>query len=450
MPKRSRGPVRSSRQLALDLLQRWRGGEGFAADLMTDAFAQTPPPAPRDRALVQNMFYGVLRQLRLLDHWIGELRPTGRLGADERDLLRLGLCQVLVLGMPDHAAVDTTVACAGRARGLVNAVLRRAIRERGRLLEDAAQSPPALRWSHPDWLFERWNRQFGRDAADALCQWNQQPAPVWLRLNRLAPPAPPAGSGSTEADWPDEVRQAVATGAPAVDLATLLGPLGRDFAPVDRLPRDALDAGLVYAQDPSTAAACRLLDPQPGDTVIDGCAAPGGKTALLWQLMERRGRLVACDLAPQRLQRLGDNLSRLGAGEVELRAVDWTAPGAVSAELPPADRLLLDVPCSNTGVMRRRIDVRWRLDPGQFTELQALQLAIVAGGLRRLRTGGILVYSTCSLDAEENEQVVQQLPRRHPGLTLEQVHATRPWLDRVDGSFAARFVWHGPAAGTGV
>lgn len=430
MPKPSQSKPGSARRVCLKLLRQWREGGGYAADLLAAAMAHDAMDG-RDRALVQAMLYGVLRNLRLLDHWITGLRQGGRLGEDERDLLRLGLCQVLILRLPDHAAVDTTVACAGRARGLVNAVLRRAIRERDALLESAGNLPAAVRCSHPDWLAHRWEQQWGAEAAAALMTWNQQPAPVWLRLNRLRT--------ETWERAEDICGEALTPAAcPEADLS-MLGDLAGDFRSVDRLPKHALDQGLVYAQDPATAAACRLLDPRPGETVLDGCAAPGGKTALLWQMMAGEGRLLACDLPGARLDRLRANLDRLGAGGVDLLGINWLD---ADREPPPGqiDRILLDLPCSNTGVMRRRIDVRWRLQPDEFAGQAAVQRRIVRRVLPLLKPGGVLVYSTCSLEREENEDNVARLLEEHPGLRLEATHVTRPWEHGIDGGFAARLI----------
>ncbi len=189
-------------------------------------------------------------------------------------------------------------------------------------------------------------------------------------------------------------------------------------------------------QDPSTALACELLAPQPGDRVLDACAAPGGKTAYLAELMQDQGAILAVDRDEQRVQRLEENLTRLGISSAKTQVHDWSGT-------PPTehfDRILVDAPCSNTGVMRRRVDVRWRLQPADFTRMPREQLAIVRAVLPLLKPGGTLVYSTCSLEPEENGQLVRQLLEEFPALQLEEERAILPWRDGLDGAFAARLV----------
>jgi 16S rRNA (cytosine967-C5)-methyltransferase len=214
-----------------------------------------------------------------------------------------------------------------------------------------------------------------------------------------------------------------------------------DFVEFNSLPTAALDSGHCYIQDPSTAIACQLLAPKPGEKILDACAAPGGKTAYLAQFMQNRGVVIACDRDRERLQILKDNVGRLGATIVRAICHDWTRNHAPEEILSIAlfDRVLLDVPCTNTGVMRRRIDVRWRLRPEDFSRMSNEQLIISRAVLRLLKPGGILVYSTCSLEREENEQVVRRLLAELPALTLETEKDSLPFRDGFDGAFAAKF-----------
>lgn len=359
-----------------------------------------------------------LRNLSLLDHWIGEL--TGGKALDEGTvwILRSGLAELLILNVAEHAAVNENVNLAGRASGLVNAVLRRSCRERADLLQGMALLEAGTRTSHPGFLLRRWESQYGELGMEKIAEWNQEPAPVFVRLNRLNPQAI-AGMAKTEG----------------------VQSVGGDFFRCEILPRAALEAGWCYAQDPSTVVAPALLDVRPGMTVLDACAAPGGKTAYLAQMMGNEGCVVACDLPGGRLRRLGDNLLRLGVRCAEVRGVDWMKENGLPFERGSFDRILLDAPCSNTGVMRRRVDVRWRLSESEFDRMIELQRELLRKCLPLLKQGGFLVYSTCSIDREENERQVDWALETFPGLTCVLKESRAPHLDGVDGAFAAVLKW---------
>ena len=367
-----------------------------------------------DRAFMQDLVLTTLRNLSLLDHWIAEM--TGGKVLDEATvwLLRGGLTELLILNVAEHAAVNENVGLAGRASGLVNAVLRRSCRERGALLQGMGSLGVETRTSHPAFLLRRWELQYGEAGMEKLAEWNQEPAPVFVRLNRLHPEAI-AGMARTEG----------------------VESVGGDFYRCEILPRSALEAGWCYAQDPSTVVAPGLLDARPGMMVLDACAAPGGKTAFLAQMMANEGCVVACDLPGGRLRRLEDNLLRLGVRCAEVRGVDWLGEDVLPFEPGSFDRILLDAPCSNTGVMRRRVDVRWRLSEAEFDRMVELQRALLRRCLPLLKTGGSLVYSTCSIDREENERQVEWAVSAFPGLRCLSKESRTPHLDGVDGAFAA-------------
>jgi 16S rRNA (cytosine967-C5)-methyltransferase len=209
---------------------------------------------------------------------------------------------------------------------------------------------------------------------------------------------------------------------------------------LDRLP--SFQQGLFYVQDPGTLLAVRMLEPQPGEAVLDLCAAPGGKLTYIAQRMGNEGRLVAHDASPDRLKLVQNNCARLGVKCVEATlpsTLPAVLPGAdVATRRPPFDRVLLDAPCSNTGVMRRRVDLRWRIRPEEIQRLQSAQADLLRQGAAMLRPGGKLVYSTCSLEPEENQAVVAEFLRRHAGFELEQERELRPFVDNVDGAYVAR------------
>jgi 16S rRNA (cytosine967-C5)-methyltransferase len=355
----------------------------------------------------------------LLDFWIERLR-SGGLDHGSRDLLRLGLYQLFCLGTPSHAAVFETVQLSGkRNRALINGVLRNAVRHGEELRTEAAAQPLSVQASHPEFLLERWRNGFGAAATDALAQWNNTPAPLYARVNsrRIS------------------VDDFVGAHAGAERIATRA-----NFVRLAEVPHDALARGECYIQDPSTAAACELLDPQPGDSVLDACAAPGGKSGYIAELMQDRGRLVACDRDASRVTLLAQNLERLGLASATVVRHDWSlssTPAELNAQ--SFDRILLDAPCTNTGVMRRRVDLRWRLRSDDFQRMPNEQLAIVGSLLPLLKPGGVFVYSTCSIEGDENELVAKRVLEMFPMLRLAEQRSVLPYRDGFDGAFAARF-----------
>jgi 16S rRNA (cytosine967-C5)-methyltransferase len=410
----------SARQIALAALQLWRKEKRFADSIISGLLATAELP-PCDRAFALELFYGSLRNLTLLDFWTGCLRPS-RVQSDLRDILRLGLYQLFFLKTAPHAAVHETVELAPKKqRSLINAMLRTATRRQGELLASANEQPLFVRTSHPQFLIERWQQQFGPEQAEALCKWNNLPAPVYGRINRL------------KIDRHKFLR-----------LYPTSRPLTRnsDFVEFDTLPIGAVRQGHCYIQDPSTVIACQLLGPKPGEKVLDACAAPGGKTGYVAELMQNLGTIMACDRDPERLEILKENMTRLGASIVQIFRHDWTH-GHVPADiatLAPFDRILVDVPCSNTGVMRRRADLRWRLRQADFARMQQLQIEIVRALIPLLKSNGVLVYSTCSLEPEENEKIAQQILTEMPILRLETKAFSLPFCDGFDGAFAAKII----------
>ena len=431
----------SARSTAHRLLAAWERTRPHADDLLHERLAASGLSA-RDRALVTELFYGVLRRLTELDFLIARLRD-GAVDDDTRAVLRLGLFQLFHTRMPSFAIVKETVALSRRAGGLVNAVLRRADREREVLRAALEAAPAAVRTSHPEFLLEKWTANFGADAVAKLTAWNNLPAPVVLRANTLkatrdellASFSPDVASGR-EGDAETQLRASTPERAGVCASPHPFHPLALQ---VPRIPEEWLKRGLCYVQDPSTLAACDMLDPQPGEKILDACAAPGGKTTYLAALMRNEGLVVACDLWESRVARLRENCHRLGARCVRALVRDTMKE---SPELAPRsfDRILVDAPCSNTGVIRRRVDVRWRLSEEDFLRMPAQQLALLRRCAALLKPGGTLVYSTCSLEPEENEQVADEAARTIPGLRLHTTRHIRPWVDAVDGAFCAKFL----------
>ena len=410
----------SARQIALKALRLWRREKHFADSIISGLLAKAEL-GRSDRAFAFELFYGVLRNLTLLDFWIGWLRAS-RVDSDLRDILRLGLYQLFLLKTAEHAAVHETVELTPkRQRSIINAMLRTATRQRNDLLARTAAQPLFVRMSHPQFLVECWQRYFGVEQAEKLCEWNNLPARVYARINLL------------RIDRTEFLR-AYPESRPLSEHP--------NFVEVGSLPPAALERGHCYIQDPSTTIACDLLNPKPGERILDACAAPGGKTGYVAQLMENLGTIVACDRDPERLKILKENMARLGMGIVHILRHDWSH-GLVCSEITssaPFDRILIDAPCANTGVMRRRVDLRWRLRRTDFDRMPRRQIEIVRALIPLLKPKGILVYSTCSLEPEENEEVVRRILDSSPAVHLVEEKRSLPFRDGFDGAFAAKLI----------
>jgi len=396
------------RRAAHAALHAWGKGHDYAETLV-ERHAQRHQLSSADRHLLHAILFGVLRHRRVLDHWISKLRH-GKLDPEARDLLRIGLYQILLLQIADHAAVNETVE-AGKAniRGLVNAVLRRAIDSKKRLLEGVDDLPLPEKYSHPDWLFKRWRKHFGADAAQEIMEGNQMPPPTYARYNPL--------SGKPIPEFPP------VDGTPGFYLVE------------GSLPSDLLRDGVVYIQDPATRHAVEMLAPLPGETILDACAAPGGKAAMIAAAMNNEGSLVATDSNEKRLPRLQENLQRLHITCAEVSQHDWLEPAPTEWH-GKFDAILLDVPCSNSGVLRRRIDARWRLHPTDLQKLPEMQARILANAVPCLRDGGRLVYSTCSIEPEENGMLVKAFADLH-SLSVLREKQILPTLEISDGAYCA-------------
>ena len=408
----------TARSLCQRALLEWEKGRIFSDEIL-HGIVEKHPLANSDRGLLTELFYGVLRHQRRLDFLIARLREA-ELDVQTRNLLRAGLYQIFDLRVPEHAAVFETVAMAGKSRGVVNAVLRRAAREKEALRELVQKQLLPVRESHPDFLVERWKEQFGLEATEQLCRLNNTPSQNFFRVNTLRQNLETLCGLQPEAEVFDAQKGVLR---------------------LKRIPLEWLKDGWGYVQDPSTLIAPDLLDPQPEERVLDACAAPGGKTTYIAQKMKGVGEVLACDLYESRVSRLKENVHRLGAANVRVHQLDFLLPPESGSPLQEAsfDRVLLDVPCSNTGVIRRRVDVRWRLTEEDFIRMPVQQLALVRRAVPLLKTGGVLVYSTCSLEPEENAQVVENALHEFPELELDRSVSVRPQFDGIDGAFAARF-----------
>ena len=367
---------------------------------------------PSDRALTQRLTYATLRWLSALEAIADALlnKPLPRKHADIRRLLCLGLVQLWRERMPVYAAINSTVALCQRlqkpwARGLVNAVLRQFQRSDQPFLERVLHDD-AERYAVPPWLLATWQQDWPEEWP-ALAAASLQEPPQWLRVNRLK---------VKREFYLETLASAGIKALPGPGLTDLrvLSPL-----PVERLPGFA--EGKVSVQDTSAQAAVPLLDLNPGQRVLDACAAPGGKTCQILETEPRLARLLALDRNTERLHRLHDNLTRLGLG-CDIRAADAARPDQWW-DGQAFDRILVDAPCTGTGVIRRHPDIKWRLQPEDPARLAAIQAGLLAALWPLLRPGGMLLYVTCSVCARENTEVVDDFLRQNSDAAARALHA---------------------------
>jgi 16S rRNA (cytosine967-C5)-methyltransferase len=444
-----------ARAIAADLLNRLQDRRYTLDHLLEQADSRILRLNRADRSLVHALVFGVQRWQGRLDWIIDHLAARkSKIDPHVRTILRLGLFQIHFLQrIPASAAVHTSVELAKNSRrrwaaGFVNGVLREAIRKADHIPWPDPEKDPlthmAVIHAFPQWIISRWVRRWGAEATDALCCIVNTVPDTTLRTNTLR----------------ISRRELMAAVFPEAEAAreTHYSPEGIALQRLRRpLPQwPSFQQGWFQVQGEAAQITSRFLGPLPGEAVWDVCAGLGTKTAHMAQLMQNRGRIVATDRYADKLQRLDREMNRLGITIVESTAMDLTAPEIV---LPPLafDRILLDAPCSGMGVLQKNPDGKWRLKPRDIRQNSARQLALLTQAAPRLKTGGILVYAVCSLEPEENEQVVDAFLQKHPEfaihpgswapggginslLTPRGFLSTIPHLSKLDGFFAAALI----------
>jgi 16S rRNA (cytosine967-C5)-methyltransferase len=427
------------RTLAFEVLTRV--AEGAYADLALDAALELQPNLdPRDRALTTELVYGVLRQQGKLDFALSRFcrQPLTKLEHVVVRLLRLGVYQILCLDrVPDRAAVHETVELTRRLRleratGLINGILRSLVREQESIPWPDSAADPAAYLEHvlslPGWLARQWLREFGAEEALALATAMLEPAPFSLRVNTLA-----------------TSREAYLAGLDGLAEArpTRFAPEGLTLDGRGRLHLPGDREGWYQVQDEASMLIPHLLDPQPGDRILDACAAPGGKTTQLAALTGNKAKILALDLHPQRVRLITQGAARLGCAGIEARPWDLTKKPEF---LAPAsfDRVLVDAPCSGLGVLRRNPEIRWRRAASDLPRLAELQRSILRQVAPLVRPGGTLVYSLCTLGAEETSEVVAAFEAAHPDFVREDLRQAVPahWLELIDAQGCLRTLPH--------
>jgi 16S rRNA (cytosine967-C5)-methyltransferase len=386
-------------------------GEGVLADHALETEAHDL--SRRDRAWTQELVYGTLRLQGRLDHILSQI-ARGEIDAHVRNILRLGVYQLLEMrSVPSYAAVSESVELAKpvrkRAAGYVNGVLQKLVRERERIVFPNFDADP-IAWlttwgSHPEWLVRRWIGAYGIPATRDIVEADNQRPPLYVHTLGAFDDAAAAltGAGITFESVP---------GVP------------ESMRLVDAIPHEALAAARLIVQDPAASLVTRYFSVDAGMLVADLCAAPGGKTAALATSSPAPAYILAGDVAPVRARRVAATVHRLGLSSVGVVTADARRPPVESV-----DAVLLDAPCTGTGTLRRHPDARWRVKEEHLATLVPLQAELIDAAARIVRPDGVLVYATCSLEAEENEAQVTAFLARHGEFRTE-----------VSGSVDARFL----------
>jgi 16S rRNA (cytosine967-C5)-methyltransferase len=445
--KRSKGV----RQLASEILLKVDARKAYA-DILLDHSLKDPVVSARDRALLTELVYGTLRwrgkiDARLNLHFRRSLADTDPF---VRNLLRVASYQLLFLDkIPDYAAVNEAVQLAkahggNKVAGFVNAVLRNFLREK----DSTAEPQPTNDWqaalanehSHPQWLINKWLGYFGREGTEALMRANNEIAPLVLRVNSC--------KSSREA----LLALLLKSGVSAV--ATRWSPVGiwvKSRSPVDQLP--GFQEGLFQVQGEASQLVSYLLSPQKGERILDACAAPGGKTTHIAELMADTGEVIALDKSEKGIDKIRENAARLGLTSIRAAKADIRHP--LPAEFrSPYDRILVDAPCSALGTLRSHPEIKWHRNESDIKRLAHLQKHIIDQVVHYLKPGGVLVYSTCTLTKDENENVVEDFLEDHKEFVLDDAagylsgrasslvrgsyYMALPHRHNTDGFFAAR------------
>lgn len=397
----------------------------------------------RDRAFLMELVYGVVRFRDTLDWALKEFlkKPSG-VGRDTLNNLRLAAYQLLFMRVPHWAAVNEAVEME-KERGrpeLVNAVLRNILRNLDSLLErmknmrtDKTVRYIATLTSHPRWLIERWVKRFGEDEALELAEANNRIPSLTLRVNTL--------KGMKQ----QVINELSKFGIEAEP--TTFSPVGLKLKGFHIYKEIFFLKGLIMVQDEASQLISCLLDPQPGETILDACAAPGGKATHIAQLMQDRGEITAVDSDRKRMDRLRENVSNLGFSSI--RAIQADILEYTAKE--PFDRVLLDAPCSALGVIRRHPDVKYRHKPGDLLRFKANQLNILRHVAKFVKPGGTMVYSVCSTEPDEGEGVIKEFLKDSGdfyiidttlpflrGLMKDGFLRTYPHINDMDGFFGVR------------
>jgi 16S rRNA (cytosine967-C5)-methyltransferase len=442
---------KSVRQLASEILFKVDTRKSYA-DVLLDHSLKAAALSDRDRALLTELAYGTLRWRGKIDARLNLYLRNSLQDTDPfiRNLLRVAFYQLVFLDkIPDYAAVNEAVDLAkvyggDKVAGFVNAVLRSFLREKDTAVEPQPsnnwQATLAIEHSHPQWLVKKWLDYFGHDETVALIKANNEMAPLVLRVNSC--------KSSRDA------LLALLSKSDVSAVATRWSPVGlwvKSRSPVGQLP--GFREGLFQVQGEASQLVSYLLSPQKGERILDACAAPGGKTSHIAELMADTGELIALDKSEKGIEKIRENVARLRLASV------YAAKSDASHQLPeklrsPYDRILVDAPCSGLGTLRAHPEIKWHRNETDIKRLSDLQERIIDRIVHYLKPSGVLVYSTCTLNKDENENIIEHFLERHREFVLDDAasylpvearslvcgsyYVALPHRHNTDGFFAAR------------
>jgi 16S rRNA (cytosine967-C5)-methyltransferase len=445
---------KTPRAICLDILSRTEESDRLPDKLLTDSFKKYRHLSSLDRAFLTELTYGVFRRRQTLDWVLNRFSrvPLEKIESTLLNILRIGLYQILFLTRtPVSAAVNESVEMAKAIRGqggagFVNGILRSVVRQKEEIVFPKVEEDPVLHLSvgqsYPLWLVQRWIKEVGVEEALKLCIANNQIAPLTLRTNTL------------KMDREHLMRRLIEEGLkPRPTICSEEGVILDNSPPTSELP--FLREGNYVIQDEASQMVTLILDPKPGEKILDACAAPGGKTTHIAQRMENKGEILAVDLTQEKLRLIRELCQILGVKIVKTVKGDASRPLSAPKNLT-FDRILADVPCSGFGTLRRNPDLKWRKGEEDIHRLSLIQASILSNLSQYLKKGGTLVYSTCTIFREENEDVVEAFLKQHPEFALDDLtrvlsgnnrsfvkngyFKTFPQGNGMDGFFVARLI----------
>ena len=433
-----------TRRVAWEIMKKAAYRDRRLSDVTAEIFRREGDNiTDQDRRFITMLVQGTVRLTGRLD-W--ELKQVFVGEYDElkdslRILLRLGAYQLFYMNsVPNYAAVTTTVQLAKKIHpnlgGLTNAVLRTLINLEERNIPDEHTPVATLAdyLSHPEWLINKWIKDQNYEKARALAEWNNENPQLWFRVNRLK-------------YTPTKFKNYLKKHEIKFEQFEHIPEFFQTSKHQELIKSDIFKEGKISIQDPAAGLVVKLVDPQKKESIIDACAAPGGKSSYTAELLKNTGSILSLDSNEKRLDRLDSTISRLHITNTETDLVDITED-----EVPMTDKMLLDVPCSGTGVMAKRADIRWRRSIDDILEMHLLQRKILWAASNYINPGGVIIYSTCSVEPEENWMVVEAFIKGHPDFSIESAKDTVPdiFVDdngalvtyppehKIDGGFAVR------------